>query len=106
MKLRTSYCLCALFSALGAGCSDEGTRSEWQLLHGSLPGALMSIWGTSSTDVWAVGADGGAGAQVFHFDGAVWSSLDSGHEGDLWWVFGLPSGSVYMGGTGGTILRY
>lgn len=97
----------ALCAWLCSGCgSDEGTRSEWQLLHGSLPGALMSVWGTSSTDVWAVGADGGAGAQVFHFDGVMWSSLDSGHAGDLWWVFGVESGNVYMGGTGGAILRY
>ena len=27
-------------------------------------------------------------------------------QGDLWWVFGFEGGPVYMGGTGGTILRY
>jgi hypothetical protein len=104
---RRALCFCALLCALASGCGgEEDEATHWQLVHGSLPGALMSIWGTSSTDVWAVGADAGDGAQVFHFDGERWSRLDSGHDGDLWWVFGFEAGPVYMGGTGGVILRY
>ena len=74
----------------------------------SLPGALISVWGTSTTDVWATGADpgDGLGPMVLHFDGAGWTRLDTGTRGDLWWVFGFAGGPVFFGGQGGRILRY
>ena len=112
MKLPSPHVVCvALVLSSGCGGSDEPRpppQSEWQLVHGSLPAALFSVWGTSESDVWMVGADAndGAGATVFHFDGATWSQLETGHAGDLWWVFGFAGGGVYMGGTGGTILHY
>ena len=93
--------------ALGAGCSDEPDAS-WQVVHEELPGALLSVWGTSADDVWAVGGDpnDGMGPMVVHWDGAGWQRLDSGHVGDLWWVFGFAGGPIYMGGAGGAIVRY
>jgi hypothetical protein len=73
-----------------------------------LPGALISVWGTSSTDVWVVGGDAGEGdgPEVRHFDGTTWTRLMTGETGDLWWVFGFAGGPIYMGGAGGMILRY
>jgi hypothetical protein len=64
------------------------------------------VWGTAADDVWAVGGDAGDGATVLHWDGASWTRLDTGVSADLWWVFGFDGGPVYMGGSGGTILRY
>ena len=56
-----------------AGCPDEDGRS-WQVVHEDLDGALLSVWGTSASDVWAVGGDvgDGMGPLVIHFDGTSW----------------------------------
>lgn len=106
MMSRSAFQVAGLL-LLASGCGDDpAPRPSWELVHASLPGALMSVWGTSPTDVWAVGADAGSGPTVLHFDGADWSEVETGTEGDLWWVFGFANGPVYMGGSGGTILRY
>lgn len=78
----------------------------WSVAQDELPGALLSVWGTSADDVWAVGADDGSGPTVLHLDAGGWSRLDTGQSGDLWWVFGFAGGPIFMGGAGGTILRY
>lgn len=95
-----------------AGCpaddSGEGANEEWAIVREGLPGALLSIWGTSSRDVWSVGADAadGSGPQVLHFDGDAWTHMPTGlASGDLWWVFGFEGGPIYMGGDGGVIVR-
>lgn len=96
---------------LACPTSDPPPDEEdgWSLVHSGLSGALLSVWGTSSTDVWAVGGDAldGSGPTVIHFDGESWSRVPTGQSaGNLWWVFGFEGGPVYMGGEGGVILRY
>jgi hypothetical protein len=78
----------------------------WQTVGENLPSALMSVDGTSSKDVWAVGADKGSGPLVVHWDGAAWTQMKTGYTGDLWWVHAFPSGPVFFAGAGGQILRY
>lgn len=101
-----------MVASLLFACGDDGTTApplEWQVIRDGMPQALMSVWGTSANDVWAVGADipdDTAGPLVVHYDGTSWSTLDTGTTGDLWWVFGFPGGPVFMGGKGGQILRY
>lgn len=75
--------------------------------------AATSVWGTSERDVYIVGGDAGdgKGPLVEHYDGTAWTRLDPGVTNlNLWWVFGPPGaaagGPVFMGGEGGTILRY
>jgi len=101
-----------LFLGLASACSD-GNQTEpapkWQLVHESLPGALLSVWGTGEHDVWAVGADArdGTGPLVVHYDGGEWERIETGQTaGTLWWVFGFEDGPVFMGGEGGVLLRY
>lgn len=92
-----------------SGCGDDDGGDgpvAWQAVHEELDGALFSVWGTAEDDVWTVGADAGGGPLVMHWDGSAWDTLDTGSEGDLWWVFGFDGGPVYMGGAGGRILRY
>lgn len=96
-----------LSSVLVACSGDEQTQHEsWQVVHRNLAGALLSVWGSSAKDVWAVGGDAGDGPLVIHFDGASWSRLQTGTSGDLLWIFGFAGGPIYMGGDGGTVLRY
>lgn len=94
------------------GCPGEDPPPpppEWQLVHEDLPAALLSVWGTSESDVWTVGGDArdGTGPLVLHYDGDAWKRVETGlTAGDLWWVFGFADGPVFMGGAGGVILRY
>lgn len=89
-----------------ASCPQPpGSDATWEIVQKGLPGALMSVWGTSADDVWIVGADAGQGPAVRHWDGADWTDLDPGSPGHLWWVSGAGD-HVWMSGDGGRLLRY
>lgn len=75
----------------------------------NLSGALLSVSGTSATDVIAVGADpgDGLGPMVMRYDGSSWRRLQSGATGDLWWISVTPiDGTFFMSGAGGLVLRF
>jgi len=96
-----------LLAACGSGGEGSAGEDGWQTVMSDLPEALTSVWGTSATDIWAIGADPeGAGNSVRHFDGAQWQKLATGFVGDLWWVYGFAGGSVFFAGDDGLILRY
>ncbi|WP_434423734.1 hypothetical protein [Nannocystis pusilla] len=99
---RAAFACLMLLSACPHPSPAEGT---WEIVEKGLPGALMSVWGSSPEDVWVVGADAGDGPAVKHWDGAAWTELDAGSPGHLWWVSGRGDG-VWMAGDGGRILRY
>ena len=89
-------------------CEEEPAPERWEAVHEGLPAALLSVWGTATDDVWAVGGDtlDGAGPMVVHFDGTGWERVPTGQaSGTLWWVFGFPGGPIYAGGEGGVIVR-
>ncbi len=105
--------IASLLAACLLACSQAEPEPQpsdrWELVHSGLPGALLSVWGSSSSDVWAVGGDAldGTGPLVIHFDGESWARIETGEtQGNLWWVFGFDEGPIYMGGDGGVILRY
>lgn len=89
---------------------DGGTpQRQWQLVLHDLPGGLLSVSGTSSSDVYAVGTDmlDGQGPMVLHYDGAAWTRLATGASGGLWWISDTLIGDgFFMTGDGGLILRY
>jgi hypothetical protein len=93
-----------------AGSDDAGgdDGEPWTLVFEDLDAALISVAGTSASDVWAVGADlrNGDGALVLHYDGERWTRHVTGVEQDLWWIYAASESSVYMGGTGGAIVHY
>ncbi len=68
--------------------------------------AMLSVHGSSSSDVWIVGADAGEGPLVLHWNGSEWRHMDTGTSGDLWWVYTLPNGQVLMAGESATVLSY
>lgn len=93
-----------------AACPDPdpepAPQGEWSVVSQGLPGALLSVAGTSATDVWAVGADKGQGPTVLHFDGAAWTAVPTGTRGTLWWAHAFAGGPVFFGGANSTVLRY
>ncbi len=68
--------------------------------------ALLSIWGSSASDVWMVGADDGSGPVLLHFDGSAWSRVDTGTSGDLWWVWGDGRGHLFLAGAHGRVVEH
>lgn len=101
-----AYGLLYAFLTTLFGCSSP---PRWQAVHTRLPGAMLSIWGTSERDVYVVGSDtrDGRGPMVLHFDGTRWKRLNTGlTSGDLWWIHGPAPDTIFMVGSGGTILRY
>jgi len=95
--------------SLAFGCEpDPGTPGDhWEHVFADLPGALLGVWGSSASDVFAVGADVGDGPWVLHWDGTAWKRLATGATGGLWWVSGTSSTArVWMSGEAGLVLRY
>ncbi|HUU01183.1 MAG TPA: hypothetical protein VM425_07090, partial [Myxococcota bacterium] len=63
---------------------------------------LRGVWGSSETDVFAVGMNG----RIFHYDGIKWCGTIYGDVKESYetvWV--APNREVFIGGSGGTILR-
>lgn len=92
-------------------CTQAGPpRGQMRFVLRNLPAALLSITGTSPTDVYAVGADpeqDDFGPYVLHYDGQRWRRLNTGARGDLWWISVDPiDGSYYLAGEGGLVLRF
>jgi len=63
---------------------------------------LWEIWGSSSSDVYAVGLS----YSILHYDGSTWSSMDSGIMNTFRGVWGSSSADVFCVGSWGTILHY
>jgi len=108
--LRCSFIGVALLAGCGGGGGTSSTNNHpWALVAQSQPTALLSVSGTSATDVWVVGGDprDGTGPVVEHYNGTAWTKLDAGVRNvDFWWVHAFDDGSVFMTGTNGTIVRY
>ena len=63
--------------------------------------SLDAVWGTSSSDVYAVGWEG----TILHYDGTEWSAMPSGTTAHLHDVWGMSSSDFYAVGAYGVILR-
>ncbi len=66
--------------------------------------ALLAVRSTSPDDVWAFGADAGAGPLILHWDGSAWERIDTSDlvGQDLWW--GHPTeDSVFLAGSAGLV---
>jgi PKD repeat protein len=59
-------------------------------------------WGSSGSDVFAVGLFG----TILHYDGATWSAMSSGTAKYLLGVWGSSGSDVFAVGWEGTILHY
>jgi len=62
---------------------------------------LLDIWGTSSSDIFAVGV----GGLRLHYDGSAWSIMGDGGS-TLYAVWGSSPSDVFAAGESGTVLHY
>ena len=64
---------------------------------------LYGVWGSSSSNVYAVGASG----TILHYNGLIWSDdIESATTEGLRTIWGTGSSDIYSGGDSGTILHY
>lgn len=114
--IETTGCLTifAIFVWTG-GCNNmkpqEGNGGAVaRLVLEDLDGAILSITGPSSSDVYAVGGDSndGQGPMFLHYDGMQWERIPTGVlQGDLWWISVDPiDGQYFMSGADGLILSF
>lgn len=105
MRFVCSLLLAASVTLGACGGDDDGSAEpEWSMVFNELDAAFLSVWGSGTDDVWAVGSDpGGEGPMIKHLTGGEWTDVSADSPGDLWWVFGV-GGKVYVGGAGGRIL--
>lgn len=103
----------ALWTLL-VGCSDpvptKPPPPAWQVVFdkSTLDRAVLSIWGSGSTDVFAVGGPLGNGQEslVIHYDGTSWKELHPGGTETYWWVGGSGANDVWMVGENGRISHW
>ena len=62
---------------------------------------LIAVWGSSATDVWAVGS----GGTILRNDGSGWKLVPSGTTETLYVAWGTGPGDVWVVGSTGTILH-
>src|SRR5438552_19005530 len=71
---------------------------------------LNGVWGTSASDVWAVGVQNDYGkflhSIILHYNGTAWSPVWRGTTGALSGVWGTSASDVWAVGDNGTILHY
>jgi hypothetical protein len=82
-----------------APCAYAGI---WTPMVSGTTNNLSSVWGSSGTDVFAVGGTG----TILHYDGSTWSPMTSGTTNNLSSVWGSSGTDVFAVGNFGTILHY
>jgi hypothetical protein len=80
------------------------TVAAGTIIWSSIPtDTLRGVWGSSASDVWAVGYSGA----IRHYNGTIWSGVSSGTSQSLVGVWGTSATDVWaVGGVSGTILHY
>ena len=80
----------------------DTAEAGWTTMSSGTIESLRGVWGSSESDVFAVGNSG----TIVHYDGYTWSGMESGttnHLGDVW---GSGGNDVFAVGESGIILHY
>src|SRR5258705_12876346 len=86
----------------GGDSTAPNTLLVWSSVPSGTTEILFGIWGTSTSDVWAVGNNG----TILHYNGTSWSSVSSGTSEFLFGIWGTSTSDVWAVGDNGTILHY
>src|SRR5205814_4304592 len=106
----TRALVAATLEVLG-GCQP---KDAWTTPVSGLDPILLSVWGSSKTDLWAAGGTCIIGnctaatskSLVLHGGEGGWTEMNAGATAVLWWVFGFGPSDVWFAGEQGTILHY
>jgi hypothetical protein len=83
------------------GCSSHASVGEWTEVYRYFEG-FNAVWGSSPSDVFAVGDDGA----IVHYNGTTWSPMRSTTSQCLVGVWGSSASDVFAVGNFGVILHY
>jgi hypothetical protein len=78
------------------------TTAAWSAMTSGTTNELDAIWGSSASDVFAVGDAG----TILHYNGSAWSAMSSGTNENLFRIWGSSTFDVFIVGRNGTILHY
>jgi hypothetical protein len=87
----------AVGSGLGGGVVVHYDGHTWSPMVVPPVIGLWDVWGTSASDVYAVGDDA-----ILHYDGKSWTKVSDQGGSDVW---GSSPTDVFVVGSGGTILH-
>ena len=82
--------------------SPVAAAPGWSIMSSGTTENLNGVWGSSSSDVFAVGGFG----TIVHYDGTSWSEITSPTTENLYSVWGSSSSDVFAVGYAGTIVHY
>ena len=78
------------------------TGTGWSRMNSNTPQHLIGVWGSSGSDIFAVGSEG----TIVHYDGTNWNTMDEKTTRSLYGVWGSSGSDVFAVGRFGTILHY
>jgi len=84
------------------GSERETLFSDDGMVGNPTASAFWGIWGTSPSNVFAVGS----GGTILRYTGTAWSAMHSITTSHLYGVWGSSDSNVFAVGDNGTILRY
>ncbi len=95
-----SFLILILFiSVLSAG---HAWAQAWSAMASGTSQDLYDIWGSSDSDVFAIGASG----TIRHYDGTAWSGMESGMTCRLKKIVGISATEVFALCDDNTIIKY
>jgi hypothetical protein len=83
-------------------CPIIALSSGWTIMASGTTKNLARMWGSSATDVFAVGNSG----IILRYNGSTWSPMISGTTNGLGALWGSSGSDVFAVGNSGTILHY
>jgi uncharacterized protein YjdB len=92
----TNYALLTVAAAVGAPVN------LWALVPSGTTYDVNGVWGSSASDIFAVGGNG----VIVHSNGTAWSTMASGTTLYLYDVWGTSGSDVFAVGGAGAILHY
>ena len=90
-----------IFATGTSGAILHYTGTIWNEMETGTTEPLRGVWGTSESDVFAVG-----GLSSLHYDGTTWSSFDIGVKTYFFDVWGTRANDVFLIGWDGDIYHY
>ncbi len=67
---------------------------------------LFKMWGSSPTDVWAVGPGSSFDKTIWHYDGNKWKTDGVSRGINPWCIYGFSANNVWIAGEEGRIWHY
>jgi len=86
----------------GAIFFSENEGAQWAEMNSKTLETFRGLWGTTPTNVYAVGDFG----TILHYDGSAWQPMSSGTTLRLFSIWGSSQESIYAVGDGGLVLHY